>query len=533
MQHFHTILLGILALPTSLATAWSSSSSPRQERFHRVMTAATTQVHHVVPLQSTTTSSARKSRTMTKLMALSGGDRVEKSKNDDENNALSKSAFNLSVAAVLASSFLNLLGFTMAGPITPALGQHFGLQVGASFGSLTSAYPLGMLLGLFLWPPLSDKIGRKPVMALSLLGSGLGLAAQAYVIFSRKSLGLFLATRVLTGSFSGASAVAKAYLADKALSDNNKLTKFLAWRDAASTMAFIVGPLFGGLIYDMRRRLILSSDTQTNIAEALIDKTSSSSLSFVIGMSAVASLIASFLITLFVKENRSGTTTTKQRSKLFKEKKEEMDYIACPLGAEMWAGVASVCVVSFLFNVGDSTFHAFFSALMRDRLALGTRAIGMAYTVFASVSFTVSATLASGSIRVLGPVATCAAGLSATALGLGLLSFDSTMKLLALGAAALYYSGVPLYAPTIPTMLLRCVAPNRRGAVMGLDGAINTVARVISPLLMGELYRRYGAAMAFRTAAIASGAAAATALVRRYMVIRYNEKELGITKRNV
>ena len=62
----------------------------------------------------------------------------------------------------------------VAGPITPALGEHFGLTMGASFGSLTSAYPLGMMFGLFLWPQLSDRIGRKPVMAMSLLGSGLG-----------------------------------------------------------------------------------------------------------------------------------------------------------------------------------------------------------------------------------------------------------------------------------------------------------------------------------------------------------------------
>ena len=67
---------------------------------------------------------------------------------------------SLSVAALLFAAFLNLLGFTMAGPITPALGHHFGMDVGASLGMLTSAYPLGMLGGLVLWPALSDRVGR-------------------------------------------------------------------------------------------------------------------------------------------------------------------------------------------------------------------------------------------------------------------------------------------------------------------------------------------------------------------------------------
>jgi len=70
-----------------------------------------------------------------------------------------------SVLVVLLAAFLNLLGFTMAGPITPALGAHFGLGTGPRVGALTSAYPLGMLLGVFIWPRLSDRIGRRRVLS--------------------------------------------------------------------------------------------------------------------------------------------------------------------------------------------------------------------------------------------------------------------------------------------------------------------------------------------------------------------------------
>ena len=393
-------------------------------------------------------------------------------------------AMQLSVLAVLSSSFLNLLGFTMAGPITPALGKHFGLSVGASFGSLTSAYPLGMLLGLFLWPPLSDKIGRKPVLAISLLGSGIGLAAQSYVIQTGKSLGLFLATRILTGSFAGASAVAKAYLADVGASKGS-LPRYLALRDAAATMAFIVGPIFGGIAFDVRKAFLSFVNRFTTLSESLLTEGPSANLSFVIAVSSFASLVASVLVTALVRDIPEEELKTVQQNQKAYRKKLIPDVVACPLGTELWAGVASVCVISFLFNVGDSTFHAFFSALMRDSLNMSTRAIGLAYTMFACVSFTVSTTLSGRSVRNLGPVATCAIGLALTSSSLGLMSLQMSLKLLTLGAAALYYCGVPLYGPTIPTMLLRCVPPNKRGAVMGLDGAINTVARVISPLIIG------------------------------------------------
>ena len=71
----------------------------------------------------------------------------------------------MSVLAVLAGAFLNLLGFTMAGPITPALAEHFQLPVGSKVGALTSAYPMGMLVGLLVWPQISDREGwRKKII---------------------------------------------------------------------------------------------------------------------------------------------------------------------------------------------------------------------------------------------------------------------------------------------------------------------------------------------------------------------------------
>ena len=51
---------------------------------------------------------------------------------------------------------------------------------------------------------------------------------------------------------------------------------------------------------------------------------------------------------------------------------------------------------------------------------------------------------------------------------------------------------MPLYGPTVPTMLLQCVPPHRRGFVMGLDAGVNTVARTIAPLALGAVLRARG-----------------------------------------
>jgi hypothetical protein len=51
------------------------------------------------------------------------------------------------------------------------------------------------------------------------------------------------------------------------------------------------------------------------------------------------------------------------------------------------------------------------------------------------------------------------------------------------------------------------------------QGAINTVARVIAPLVMGEIYRRAGSTAAFCVAGASVATAAVMASVRRYMVL--------------
>jgi predicted MFS family arabinose efflux permease len=87
-------------------------------------------------------------------------------------------------------------------------------------------------------------------------------------------------------------------------------------------------------------------------------------------------------------------------------------------------------------------------------------------------------------------------------------------------AAAIFFTGVPIYGPTIPTMLLRCVPPHRRGFVLGLDGSTNTLARIASPMIMGVIYKRYTAGTAFVVAGVAVLSGAITALLRRYATTR-------------
>ena len=75
-------------------------------------------------------------------------------------------------------------------------------------------------------------------------------------------------------------------------------------------------------------------------------------------------------------------------------------------------------------------------------------------------------------------------------------------------------------------MLLRCVPPNKRGFILGLDGFINTLARILTPIISGEIYRRYNAGTAFATAGIAVVCGATVALLRRYATLRDSRRNV-------
>ena len=172
----------------------------------------------------------------------------------------------------------------------------------------------------------------------------------------------------------------------------------------------------------------------------------------------------------------------------------------------------------------------FFSTFLRNQ-GIVTKDIGLLFTSLASISFLVSSTCTSRILRSIGPVLTCAGGLTlvgSSLLFMGLAASPSVLihpSFAALaGIAAIYFCGVSLYGPTIPTMLLRCVPPKKRGFILGLDGFINTLARILTPIISGEIYRRYNAGAAFTTAGIAVVCGVITTLLRRFITTRGSTK---------
>lgn len=89
----------------------------------------------------------------------------------------------------------------------------------------------------------------------------------------------------------------------------------------------------------------------------------------------------------------------------------------CPLGRGLVPIVATICLTSFLYNMGQATFDAFFAVLAKSRFSLVAADIGLMLTGLAGTSFLVSALAFAPLQRALGITTTCIIGLALVSAG--------------------------------------------------------------------------------------------------------------------
>ena len=146
------------------------------------------------------------------------------------------------ILTVLLVIFLDLLGFSFIIPFLP----DYVHQLGGSplwFSWILGAYSIGQFLMAPVWGRLSDKVGRKPILVISTLGSTLAWTSLALV----HSLVFLLIVRFIAGLMSANFTVAQSYIVD--VSPPEKRTSNLGLTGMAFGIGFILGPPSGGFLY--------------------------------------------------------------------------------------------------------------------------------------------------------------------------------------------------------------------------------------------------------------------------------------------
>lgn len=136
---------------------------------------------------------------------------------------------------------INSLGFGIIVPVLYTYGKTFGVT-GETLGILTASFSIAQFFATPILGSLSDKWGRKPLLAISLAGTCLSFLLFAWA----GNIFMLFAARILDGITGGNVSVAQAMVSDTA-TPQNRAKKF-GIIGSAFGFGFVIGPAIGGLL---------------------------------------------------------------------------------------------------------------------------------------------------------------------------------------------------------------------------------------------------------------------------------------------
>ena len=365
---------------------------------------------------------------------------------------------------------MDLVGFGIIIPILPLYAEDFGATPAVAT-AVVAAFSAAQMLAAPLWGRLSDRIGRKPVLIASLIGSAAGslvtgLAGALWVLF----LG-----RALDGASGSSYAVGQAAVADLVEpADRPRLLGLLA---AAFGLGFVAGPLIGSVA------ALGSRELPFYVAAGLA------------GVNALVALVR------LPSGQRVAEPSDRRRSG--------------PLASLGSAGLAMrrLALLAFIGMAGFAGFESTFAMLINRRFPqLDDPSI---YGLFASVGLV----MVFVHTRIVGPAndrlgtrGALRASLFFVAVGMLVLALGGAWVGLAV-ALLLLVLGQGLFGPTLSAATVETVGADARGAALGVQQSAGAMGRIIGPLVAGVLFGRVATGAPYLVGALL--AASAILLVER------------------
>ncbi len=342
-----------------------------------------------------------------------------------------------------------MLGYGMVLPVLPFLIEKLGAG-GSEMGWLMSSYSLMQFIFAPVWGSVSDRIGRKPVLVLGILGYAISLfmfgLAQSFIV-------MFIA-RVLSGILSCATMpTAMAYIGDQ-VSDGER-SAGMGKLGAAMGIGVVLGPIIGGVI------------SKDSIA-----------LPFFIGSG--LAVLAALLVLLIVPASgpvQKQTTSEGGNRKFFGFSR----FSKIAVGA---AGVLLLLI--FIMSFALANFQGIISLYVVDKLHLQVTQVGIIWMLLGGVMVVAQGVLTGPLSKRFGEVVLIRAGLLGGVVGLICMSAAGSflMVMVALGVFSL---SLAVMTPALNARLSR-YGEGQQGALMGMNSAISSLGRVVGPLWAGYLY---------------------------------------------
>lgn len=354
------------------------------------------------------------------------------------------------LAVLLLVVFINLVGFGVVIPLLPFYAKAMNAapwQVTTMF----AAYSLGQFFGEPFWGRLSDRIGRRPVLIVTILANSLAYVALAFA----PNIWIAMVIRLVGGFGSGNISTIQGYMAD--VTPPEKRAGRMGLLGAAFGAGFVIGPSLGGLLAHP----------------------SAGQLGFQIPLFVAAGMAATAAIGVvaFVTESRAGSASNTPQ----------------PGRGEALAQAAAhpilsrVLLVTLVSTGAFAGMESIFGLWANARFSWGPREVGLCFAIIGVIASLGQGLLTGRLARRFGESRVLTTGLFIIMLSLFATPFapQPSLAMVAVGCTAF---GQSLVFPCVAALISRASPPDRQGQMLGLNMAAGSLARIAGPLTAGPLF---------------------------------------------
>lgn len=383
---------------------------------------------------------------------------------------------------VLFVVLMDIVGIGIVSPIFP----FYALRLGA--GADAATFCMALYTGaLFISTPilgrLSDRFGRKPIMAFSLLGSALGYLLLVFA----DSIWMIALSRTVGGIMAGNFGAAQAYIADRT-SEQNRL-RFMGYFGAAMGLGYVFGPVLGSWLGGS------SFETANLAAPALA--------------AAGLSLLGFLGVVFFVKESapakNDALVAAAPKKPLFSWTALRGEHLGDASRRGLLIG-AVAC--SALYQLGSGFYENIFP-IWAEHFGVVVGPRGMLPMFLASgVSYVLVQAFVIGRLAGRNQERTwlMAAGLLLMAMTYGMTLAGNHASAI---ASTLLMAGTAACAGIIftcaNTLVSLCAAPASRGLVLGMASSVGMLGKTLTTALSGALFSHVGPHSPYYAAVIIAG----------------------------
>ncbi|MBI1748946.1 MAG: MFS transporter [Acidobacteria bacterium] len=372
------------------------------------------------------------------------------------------------LAIVFLVIFIDLLGFGILMPLLPLYADYFHAPHSV-VGYLVSTYSLMQFFFSPVLGGISDRVGRRPIILVSLLGSAL-----SYTVFGlADSLWLLFTSRIVAGICGASVSTAQAYIADTTKPEER--AKGMGLIGAAFGLGFVFGPAIGGMLARYGQ---------------------SAPPFFAAALSGVA-----FLLALgFLPESRRS-----EQSSIDPLLRTSPGLLNLIKGVRH-PTIGQLFVVFFLLTFAFSNFETMFSLFCKNRFRFTASQVGYTFAYFGLLSAVVQGGLIRRISKRVGEPRLLMAGSLLMLIAFLMIPATSRVPglLMVLGVLSCGYG---LDNPSITSLISRCSRKDEQGKVLGVAQSFSSMGRILGPAWSGLAAQHFGLTSPFISGGLVMGLA--------------------------